>query len=145
MGMKINRTDTSKEKVLFICTHNSARSQMAEGLLRTLYGDRYEAYSAGTQPSKVNPYAVKVMAEIGIDISKHRSKGVEEFLGMEFDYVFTVCDRAKNTCPFFPGAKRYVHQSFDDPAEFRGDKEESLTVFRRVRDEIKSWIEITFG
>jgi arsenate reductase len=79
-----------------------------------------EADTAGTQPSKVNPYAIKLMAEIGIDISKHRSKGVEEFLGMEFDYVFTVCDGAKNTCPFFPRAERYVHRSFDDPAEFRG-------------------------
>ena len=94
-----------KKKVLFICTHNSARSQMAEGILRTLYGDRYEAYSAGTQPTKVNPYAIKVMSEIGIDISNHRSKSAEEFRGKEFDYVVTVCDNVKEACPFFLAVK----------------------------------------
>ena len=94
-----------KKKVLFICTHNSARSQMAEGLMRTLYPDRYVVFSAGTEPRGVNPYAVKGMAEIGIDISLHRSKSLDEFLDMKFDYVVTVCDHAKQICPFFPGGK----------------------------------------
>ena len=134
-----------KKKVLFICTHNSARSQMAEGILRTLYGDRYEAYSAGTQPTKVNPYAIKVMSEIGIDISNHRSKSAEEFRGKEFDYVVTVCDNAKEACPFFPGGKTYLHKGFKDPSEFKGNENEIVAEFRRVRDEIKRWIEETFG
>jgi arsenate reductase len=139
------KSSDGKRKVLFICTHNSARSQMAEGLLRTMYGDRYEAYSAGTKPTGVHPLAVRVMAEIGIDISHHRSKSVVEFLGAEFDYVVTVCDRAKESCPFFPGAREYIHVGFDDPAGFSGTEEESLSVFRRVRDEIKKWISETFG
>jgi len=134
-----------KKKVLFICTHNSARSQMAEGILQTLYGDRYEAYSAGTQPTKVNPYAIKVMSEIGIDISNHRSKSAEEFRGKEFDYVVTVCDNAKEACPFFPGGKTYLHKGFKDPSEFKGNENEIVAEFRRVRDEIKRWIEETFG
>ncbi len=132
-------------KVLFLCTHNSARSQMAEGLLRALYGDRYEVYSAGTHPTEVHPYAVRVMAEIGVDISPHRSKSVEELRGMEFDCIVTVCDRARESCPFFPGARRYIHRSFDDPASFRGTEEEILREFRRVRDEIREWIVETFG
>lgn len=134
-----------KKRVLFICTHNSARSQMAEGLLRALYGDRYEVYSAGTQPTEVNPYVIRVMAEIGIDISDHRSKSVEEFLDQEFDYVITVCDHAKETCPFFPGGKEYIHKGFDDPSSFSGSEDERLDFLRRVRDEIKEWIEETFG
>ncbi|MEF3244503.1 MAG: arsenate reductase ArsC [Caldisericaceae bacterium] len=134
-----------KKKVLFICTHNSARSQMAEGLLRALYGDYYEAYSAGTQATRVNPYAIKVMTEIGIDISKQRSKSIEEFRGKEFDYVVTVCDHAKETCPFFPGANFYLHKGFKDPSEATGDEESILREFRRVREEIKAWIEETFG
>ena len=134
-----------KKKVLFICTHNPARSQMAEGILRTLYGDRYEAYSAGTQPTKVNPYAIKVMSEIGIDISNHRSKSAEEFRGKEFDYVVTVCDNAKEACPFFPGGKTYLHKGFKDPSEFKGNENEIVAEFQRVRDEIKRWIEETFG
>ena len=134
-----------RKRVLFICTHNSARSQMAEGFLRALYGDRYEAYSGGAEPSGLNPYAVKVMAEVGIDISKHRSKGLGEFKGMEFDYVATVCDRAKGTCPFFPGGKRTLHRGFEDPSQFKGTEEEMLSGFRRVRDEIRDWIEETFG
>ena len=134
-----------KKKVLFICTYNSARSQMAECLLRALYGNRYEAYSAGTQPSMVNPYALKVMAEIGIDISDHRSKSIEEFYGIKFDYVVTVCDHAKETCPLFPGGKNYLHQSFEDPVSFKGSEEEKLKAFRRIRDEIEDWIRKTFG
>ncbi len=134
-----------KKKVLFICTHNSARSQMAEALLRVLYGERYEAYSAGTQPSKINPYAIKVMAEIGIDISKHCSKSIEEFRNMKFDYVVTVCDHVKETCPFFPGGGKYFHKGFEDPSELKGEDIEIMIGFRRIRNEIKEWIEKTFG
>lgn len=132
------------KKVLFICTHNSARSQMAEGLIRSLYGDVYDAYSAGIEPSVVRKEAIKVMKEIGIDISKQRSKSVEEFIEMKFDYVVTVCDHAKDTCPFFPGGKNYMHQGFYDPSEYRGIESERLSKFRDVRDEIKDWIERTF-
>jgi arsenate reductase len=134
-----------KTKVLFICTHNSARSQMAEGLIRTLYPDRYEAYSAGTEPSHVNRYAIKVMAEIGINISRYRSKGLNEFLNSEFDYLITVCDHAKQTCPFFPGGKEFIHRGFEDPAAFSGSEEQKMATFRRVRDEIREWIVETFG
>lgn len=134
-----------KKKVLFICTHNSARSQMAEGFLNALYGDLYEAYSAGTEPSRVNPYAIRAMAEIGIDISHHRSKHLREFLGMEFDYVITVCDSAKDSCPFFPGGKRYIHQGFEDPSKAQGSEEEIMEKFRRIRDEIRAWVESFFG
>ena len=130
--------------VLFICTHNSARSQMAEGFLNTLYGDKYEAYSAGIEPAKINPYAIRVMAEIGIDISKKRSKSIEKFRGKNFDYVVTVCDHAKEACPFFPGEK-ILHRGFEDPSEFKGARDEILAKVRRVRDEIKDWIEKTFG
>ena len=134
-----------KMRVLFVCTHNSARSQMAEGFLRHLYGDRYEAYSAGTKPSHLNPYAVRVMAEVGVDISQHRSKGLDEFQGWKFDYVVTVCDQAKEECPFFPGGGMRLHKSFMDPSELEGGEEEKLRVFRRVRDEIKEWVEEVFG
>jgi len=134
-----------KKKVLFICTHNSARSHMAEGLMGTLYPDRYEVFSAGMEPSGVNPYAVKVMGEIGIDISSHRSKHVNEFFGMDIDYVITVCDQAKQVCPFFPGGKELMHKGFQDPAAFEGSDQEKIAVFRRVRDEIGDWIEETFG
>ena len=133
------------KKVLFICSHNSARSQMAEGLLQRLYGDLYEAHSAGLEPSSVNPYAIEVMGEIGIDISTHRSKNVDEFLGIQFDCVITVCDQAREACPFFHGGEKHLHKGFEDPAELSGTEGQTLTVFRRVRDEIKSWIEETFG
>lgn len=134
-----------KKKVLFICTHNSARSQMAEALLRTLYGNRYEAYSAGTRPSRVHPCAMQVMAEVGADLSKHRSKSIEEFRGWVFDYVVTVCDHAKETCPFFPGGKKYLHSGFKDPSAVHGTEEDTLREFRRVRDNIREWIVTTFG
>lgn len=123
-----------KKKVLFICTHNSARSQMAEALLRALFPHRYDAYSAGAEPSGVNPYAVRVMVEIGIDISSHHSKSVDEFLGMELDCVVTLCDQAKQTYPFFPGGKQPIHKGFEDPAAFSGGVEEKMAVFRRVRE-----------
>ncbi|MEM2082688.1 MAG: arsenate reductase ArsC [Candidatus Bathyarchaeia archaeon] len=134
-----------KKRVLFICTHNSARSQMAEGFLRALYGDEYEAYSGGTEPKGIDPRAVKVMAEVGVDISGQRSKGLGEFGGWGFDYVVTVCDRAKEACPFFPGGKIFLHKGFEDPSQLKGTEEEILAGFRRVRDEIRDWIEETFG
>lgn len=134
-----------KKKVLFICTHNSARSHMAEGLVNALHGDRYEAWSAGTDPSQLNPYAIRVMAEVGIDISGHHSKGVEQFLDQEFEYVVTVCDHANETCPLFSGGKERLHQGFEDPAPFNGSEEEKIAVFRRVRDEIRDWIDEIFS
>ena len=133
-----------KKRVLFLCVHNSARSQMAEGFLRALYGDRFEAHSAGSDPKGVSPYAVKVMAEVGIDISSHRSKHVSEFEGQEFDVAVTLCEEAERACPFFP-AKKQLHRAFPDPEAVEGTEEEKLAAFRRVRDEIRAWIEETFG
>jgi arsenate reductase len=125
------------KRVLILCTGNSARSQMAEGLLRHDGGDRFEVESAGVISSFVRPQAIKAMEEIGIDISNHHSKSVDEFLRQEFDYVITVCDNAKESCPVFPGNTERIHWSFDDPAEAQGDEDEILAVFRRVRDEIR--------
>jgi len=133
------------KKVLFICTHNSARSQMAEGIVNTLLSNKLIAYSAGTEPKEVNPYAIKVMEEIGIDISHHRSKSVYEFKEEKFDIVVTVCDHAKETCPFFPGARKYIHKGFEDPSSVEGEEKEKLTKFRKIRDEIKDWIINTFN
>ena len=129
-----------KKKILFICTHNSARSQMAEGFVNTFFSDNFEAYSAGTEVAFVRPYAVKVMQEIDVDISKHRSKHLREFYGKDFDLVVTVCDNAKKICPVFPGAKRMIHQSFEDPSSTDGTEEEKLEVYRKVRDQIKNWL-----
>ncbi|HEY9433228.1 MAG TPA: arsenate reductase ArsC [Blastocatellia bacterium] len=123
-------------RVLILCTGNSARSQMAEGLLRHDGGDRFEIFSAGTKPSRVRPEAIEVMRELGIDISGRRSKSVDEFSGQEFDYVITVCDNARERCPVFPGRTRRVHWGFEDPAEVKGDEVTRVAVFRRVRDEI---------
>ncbi len=145
MIIKAIEETQKKQKFLFLCTHNSTRSQMAEGLFKSLYGDRYEVYSAGTKPLRVNPYAIKVMAEIGINISSHYSKSFEEFYGMEFDYVITVCDNVKETCPFFPNGKRYLHKGFKDPSKTQGKEEEVIREFRKVRDEIKKWMEEMFG
>lgn len=117
---------------------------MAEGFLNALHGSRYEGYSAGIQATKVNPYVLKVMAEIGIDISMQRSKNIEKFRGKNFDYVVTVCDQARETCPFFPGEK-ILHKSFEDPSAFKGTEDEILVQVRRVRNEIKDWIDETFG
>ena len=133
------------KKILFICTHNSARSHMAEGFVNALYGESYLAFSAGTEPSKVNPYAVRVMQEIGIDISDHRSKSVDEFLDQDLDYVVTVCDHAKEVCPFFPGGRKALHKGFQDPAAVAGTEDEKLSLFRHVRDEIRYWVEKVFG
>jgi len=126
----------AKQKVLFLCTGNSARSQMAEGLLRSMAGDRFEVHSAGTKPSRVRPEAIAAMSELDIDISGHWSKGVNAFLDGSFDYVITVCDNAKKSCPLFPGQSQRLHWSFDDPAAVEGDEERRLGEFRRVRDEI---------
>lgn len=128
----------SKNRVLFLCTGNSARSQMAEGLLRHMAGDRCEVFSAGTRPVGLNPNAVKAMSELGIDISSHRSKSVDEFTGQPFDCVITVCDNAKESCPIFPGAGERLHHSFQDPAALPADRQ--LEAFRKVRDEIASWL-----
>ncbi|HMT08781.1 MAG TPA: arsenate reductase ArsC [Pyrinomonadaceae bacterium] len=128
---------SDKLRVLILCTGNSARSQMAEGLLRHIAGDKFEVESAGTIASFVRPQAIAAMAEIGIDISGHRSKCLDEFLDKEFDNVITVCDNANETCPIFPGDAKRIHWSFDDPAEAVGSGEEQLALFRRVRDEIK--------
>ena len=133
-----------KQKVLFICTHNSARSQMAEGLMNHLMGDRYEASSAGTKQTRVNPFAIEAMKQLGIDISHHRSKSVEVFRGAVFDLVVTVCDSARESCPFFPG-KRVIHMSFEDPSKAGGSREEILKKFIEVRDEIRQWMEAEFG
>src|SRR5215213_12036141 len=126
----------SRKRVLILCTGNSARSQMAEGLLRHLAGDRFEVASAGVSPTHVRPEAVAAMREIGIDISQHRSKSVDEFIDQQFDYVITVCDNANEQCPVFPANTQRIHWSFDDPAAAEGDENSRLAVFRRVRDEI---------
>ena len=141
---KVFKPTGDRKKVLFICTHNSARSHMAEGLLSNLFGNRYEVCSAGTDPTEINPLAVKVMADVGIDISDHQSNRVEDFLDQEWDYVVTVCDRANETCPFFPGGKEKIHRGFEDPAALKGSEDEGMVAFRRVRDEIRRWLEETF-
>jgi arsenate reductase len=131
----------ARRKVLFLCTHNSARSQMAEGLLRHLAGDRFEVHSAGTEATRVKPEAIAAMTELGVDISGQESKGLERYLGEPFDYVVTVCDDANEACPVFPGAKNRLHWSFGDPSRATGSDEERLEVFRAVRDEIQRRIE----
>jgi arsenate reductase len=131
------------KSILFICTHNSARSQMAEAFVNTLLPG-YRAYSAGTEPTTLNLYAITVMAEIGIDISGHTTKSVLKFKGKTFDYVVTVCDHAKETCPFFPRGKN-IHKGFPDPSSFSGTDEEILVKTREIRDNIKEWVLITFG
>ena len=130
-----------KRRVLILCTGNSARSQMAEGILRHDGEELFEVFSAGVKPGSVRPEAIQVMNEIGIDISSHRSKSVDEFAGQEFDYVITVCDNAKETCPVFPGKAQRIHQSFEDPPPLGArSEEETLSIFRRVRDEIREWM-----
>jgi arsenate reductase len=127
-----------KKRVLVLCTGNSARSQMAEGLLREIGGEAFEVFSAGVEPSHVRPLAIEAMKEIGVDISGHRSKSVDEFLGQEFAYVITVCDNANERCPLFPGAVKRIHWSIEDPAVAEGDLPNQLVVFRRVRDELET-------
>ena len=128
-------------RVLFLCTHNSARSQMAEGLLRHLAGERFEAHSAGTEATHVRPLAVRAMEEVGVDISGHESKTLDRYVEEPFDYVITVCDDANAACPFFPGAVNRLHWPFEDPSRAKGSEEERLAVFRSVRDRIRERIE----
>ena len=132
----------SKKRVLFLCTGNSCRSQMAEGLLRYLGKDNYDVKSAGTHPTQINPLSIKVMQEIGIDIYKQKSKSIKEFTGQTFDYVITVCDNAKQTCPVFPGTYNKIHWDLEDPAIAQGSEEEKMIVFRKIRDQIKKSIEL---
>ncbi|MCC6802147.1 MAG: arsenate reductase ArsC [Anaerolineae bacterium] len=127
-----------KKRVLILCTGNSARSQMAEGLLRHLAGERFEVFSAGSKPSVVNPYAIRAMHERGIDISGQRSKHLSEYREQPFDYVITVCDQAAETCPIFPGKAQRVHWSFPDPATAEGSGDEILSAFERVRDDLET-------
>jgi len=129
-----------KKRVLILCTGNSARSQMAEGLLRHDAPERFEVQSAGTKPSSVRPEAIAAMRELGIDISAHRSKSVEEFDGQQFDYVITVCDSARESCPVFFGSATRLHHSFDDPAALEGSDEQRLALFRRVRNELREYL-----
>ena len=131
---------SDKKRVLILCTGNSARSQMAEGLLRHDAGERFDVESAGTKPGSVRPEAIAAMRELGIDISGHRSKHVEEFEGQKFDYVITVCDNARESCPVFFGAATRLHHSFDDPAALNGSEEERLALFRRVRGELRAYL-----
>jgi arsenate reductase len=136
--------NNEKKKILFLCTGNSCRSQMAEGWARYLKGDVLEPYSAGIEVHGLNPYAVKVMKEAGVDISHHRSKHVKELFQIPFDYVVTVCDHANETCPVFPGRVKRLHVGFDDPprlAATLSSEEEKLAVYRRVRDEIRAFVE----
>lgn len=127
----------NKKKVLFLCTGNSCRSQIAEGFLRHLASKDFEALSAGTKPSRLNPLAVKIMEEKGIDISGQYSQSIDEFLNESLDYIITVCDHAKETCPVFPGTAERIHWSFRDPADAKGSEKEKMTVFREIRDSIE--------
>lgn len=131
-----------KTRVLFLCTHNSARSQMAEGLLRRMGGDRFEVFSAGTEQTSVHPLAIEAMREIGIDISGHRSKTLGEFDGQRFDYVITVCDRANQACPVFLNGMRRIHWSFHDPSAATGTAEQRLRAFRDVREGIQQRLRV---
>jgi len=130
----------TKKRVLILCTGNSARSQMAEGLLRHFAGDRFEVESAGTKPSTVRREAIEVMKELGINITSHRSKHVDDLAAQEFDYVLTVCDNARESCPVFFGKAERLHHSFNDPAAVEGSEEKRLAAFRQVRDELRSFL-----
>jgi arsenate reductase (thioredoxin) len=143
--VRISETEMKKVKVLFLCTGNSARSQMAEAFLREYAGDRFEVFSAGLEPQGINPFARKVMEEIGLDLSGQHSKGVRQFLGHgHFGYVITVCAQAESQCPIFPGASIRLHWPFEDPAAFQGTEEQKLNKFREIRDQIhvriESWL-----
>jgi arsenate reductase len=134
-----------KTSVLFVCMHNSARSQMAEGLLRDRYGDRYDVYSAGTERTHVRPLAVDVMDEHGVDLSGHTSKTIDDLGERTFDMVVTVCDAAREACPYLPAETENLHRSFEDPSAAEGTEEERRAVFRRIRDELANWIDDTFA
>jgi arsenate reductase (thioredoxin) len=134
-----------KQRILFLCTHNSCRSQMAEGLANHFLGDRFQAFSAGTEATQVYPLAIKVLAELGIDISGQRSKTLDEFSADSFEYVVTLCDDANDKCPLFFGGGRRIHQGFEDPSRLNGSEDELLPEFRRMRDEIRTWVIHYFG
>ncbi len=136
--------DLKKPVVLFVCTHNSSRSQMAEGLLRHLYGNAYEACSAGTTPTGVSPFAVAVMREIGIDISEHTSEHVDAYASLPPDYVVTVCDSAREACPYVPAQLKVIHRRFVDPRGVQGTDDEKRAVYRQVRNEIQTWLQNEF-
>ncbi|HMO79202.1 MAG TPA: arsenate reductase ArsC [Pyrinomonadaceae bacterium] len=131
--------DHTRKSILVLCTGNSARSQMAEGIFRDAFGSEFDVFSAGTEPSFVRPEAIEAMAEIGIDISHHRSKSADEFADREIDYVLTVCDNARENCSYFPARTRLIHHAFEDPAAVEGDEAERLAAFRRVRDRIRDY------
>jgi arsenate reductase (thioredoxin) len=131
-----------KKRVLILCTGNSARSQMAEGLLRHDAGDRFQVESAGTRPGHVRPEAIAVMKELGINISGHRSKHVQEFEDQSFDYILPVCDNAKESCPVYPGHSNRIHKGFENPAALHGTEDERLSLFRRVRDEMRAYLKV---
>jgi arsenate reductase len=134
----------AKRKILFLCTHNAARSQMAEGFVNAMYVDRYEAYSAGNEPTEVHPCTIEVMAEEGIDIASQRAKSVNEFDDMSFNYVVTLCADNQENCPIFPGGETYLQRAFPDPVSARA-KEQNCGRFRRARDQIKAWLKETFS
>ena len=135
-----NSENPMKKRVLFLCTHNSCRSQMAEALVNRYLGRDFEAFSAGTLPTQPHPLAVRVLAELGIDIAAASAKHIDEFQGQGFDFVITLCDDAAQACPFFPGGGRTAHIGFDDPSTFQGTADEVRQAFRRVRDDIKTQV-----
>ena len=133
-----------KKRILFVCSHNSARSQMAEAWLRSLAGDRFEVYSAGTEPRGVHPLAIEAMREMGIDLGAHWSKHIDEYRDRPMHVVVTVCDAAREACPYVPALEQQLHQDFEDPSAATGSDAVRLSTFRRVRDEIRAWVESTF-
>lgn len=142
-GMQEQRvTEQQRQRVIFVCTHNSARSQMAEGMLQAFGGERFEVFSAGTEATGVRPEAIEVMNEIGIDISRHTSKTIDEFMGESFSWLITVCDQAKEACPTIPGVAQQQHWSIDDPSTVEGDEETRLDAFRETRDIIRDRVHI---
>ena len=138
-------TNLFKKSVLFVCTHNAVRSQMAEALLNNICGDRFTAFSAGSDPTQIDPLVITVMKEIGIDVSSYKSKGLNVFQDYHFDYVVTVCDQANESCPYFPGGNLRIHKSFPDPSRFDGSLDNQIQEYRKTRDEIKNWIEKEFS
>jgi len=145
MSRRRYRNNAEKRTVLFVCIGNASRSQMAEGYVNAKLGDRYQASSGGLSPERVSRKAIAVMDEIGIDISGHRSKSVEEFYGKEFDFVVTLCDEAEDECPHFLRGKDYIHKGFKDPCKARGTDEELLSIYRKTRDDIIKWVDNIFG
>jgi len=145
MSRRRYRNNADKRTVLFVCIGNASRSQMAEGYVNAKLGDRYQASSGGLNPERVSRKAIAAMNEVGIDISGHRSKSVEEFYGKEFDFVVTLCDEAEDECPHFLRGKDYIHKGFKDPCKARGTDEELLSVYRKTRDDIIKWVDNIFG